>query len=246
MLFPEPTGYSLLGYWQRRTRQRQTVMNADGVRSHHKPKVFCVGMYKTGTTSISAALSELGFKEFQFRSPFEPGKDLSTTSFALVPGLDQFKYDSIQPLVLDSPSWGVLKEAADKGTSFAEGPWLFLFQEWDRLYPNSKFILSLRKGPTELDAATSAANSDLAMWKRLGLYHEIRQHLSDEDILQNMIRRYIQHVKAVRQHFAGREKSLMEICLAENTDEENWSKLTQFLGVDTPKTCAFPKLNAAP
>lgn len=65
-----------------------------------KPKVFCTGFHKTGTTSIGAALEQLGYRvagPFGVKDP-----DIARTALKRVRRLSR-KYDALQ----DNP-WPLL------------------------------------------------------------------------------------------------------------------------------------------
>ena len=83
-----------------------------------KPKVFCIGFHKTGTTSLHRALEVLGYRvcaEFGVHDP-----DIRETALpralALVPEYDAFR----------------------------DNPWPILYKELDEQLPDSKFILTVR------------------------------------------------------------------------------------------------------
>lgn len=82
------------------------------------PKVFCVGMQKTGTTSLQYALSLIGYRVagvFSIRDLDAPDQMLGR-ALSLVPQFD----------------------------AFADNPWSVLYRDLDRAVPGSKFILTTR------------------------------------------------------------------------------------------------------
>lgn len=83
-----------------------------------KPKVFCIGFHKTGTTSLELALKELGYR---VKGSFGT-KD---------PGISEKVYSMAKTLV-------------QKYDAFEDNPWPIIYRELDREYPGSKFILTLR------------------------------------------------------------------------------------------------------
>ena len=83
-----------------------------------KPKVFCIGFHKTGTTSLELALKKLGYRvtgSFGTKDPDIASK-VHAMAYAMV---DQFD-------------------------AFEDNPWPVLYQELDQRYPGSKFILTRR------------------------------------------------------------------------------------------------------
>jgi hypothetical protein len=83
-----------------------------------KPKVFCIGFHKTGTTSLHSALEVLGYKVCEEFGVHDP--DIRETALpralALVPEYDAFR----------------------------DNPWPILYQELDEQVSGSKFILTMR------------------------------------------------------------------------------------------------------
>ncbi len=83
-----------------------------------KPKVFCIGFHKTGTTSLELALKKLGYRvtgSFGTKDPDIASK-VHAMVYAMVDGFDAFE----------------------------NNPWPVLYQELDQRYPGSKFILTRR------------------------------------------------------------------------------------------------------
>jgi len=85
-----------------------------------KPKVFCVGFQKTGTTSLFAALSELGY-----RTAAVIGRDLSAAE-------------------LQKNGGKLCVETARNFDAVQDMPWPLFYQDLDSAYPKSKFILTVR------------------------------------------------------------------------------------------------------
>ena len=83
-----------------------------------KQKVFCIGLQKTGTTSLQYALSKLGYRVagvFSIDDLNHPDQMLER-AISLVPQFD----------------------------AFADNPWGIYFKELDRAVPEAKFILTSR------------------------------------------------------------------------------------------------------
>jgi hypothetical protein len=83
-----------------------------------RPKIFCIGFHKTGTTSLKAALQVLGYsiKGPSGRGNADLAANVESIARRLVP-----KYDAFQ-----------------------DNPWPIIFPFLDREFPGSKFILTLR------------------------------------------------------------------------------------------------------
>jgi hypothetical protein len=83
-----------------------------------RPKVFCIGFHKTGTSSLGAALRTLGYSVTGPNGVHDRHieQNVRAMADALVP-----RYDAFQ-----------------------DNPWPVLYQHLDAKYPNSKFILTIR------------------------------------------------------------------------------------------------------
>jgi hypothetical protein len=94
----------------------------------NKPRVFCIGWHKTGTSTIGLALLELGCTVLGAR------------------------LDMAEPL-LDGDIETPLK-LAGQFDALQDVPWAALFKELDQQYPGSKFILTIREEDAWLNSAT--------------------------------------------------------------------------------------------
>lgn len=83
-----------------------------------KPKVFCIGFHKTGTTSLAVALKLLGYRVTGPNNTKDP--DIAEKVHALA------------------------EELSDEYDAFQDNPWPVLYREMDRRWPGSKFILTRR------------------------------------------------------------------------------------------------------
>ena len=170
-------------------------------------KVIGVGLSKTGTSTLAICLEFLGFGPHQ-------GFDRGLTG--------QVKKGNVaESLRLAEPA-GFLEDS----------PWFSLFEELDHSYPNSKFILTLRK------SSEAHARSN---WQ-----HTLRKGQRSEQEMEQRTaitkQRYEAHNSAVRKYFANRPDDLLEVCWEQG---DGWQKLCPFLGVDVPLV-PFPHANAKP
>lgn len=169
-----------------------------------RPKVFCIGFQKTGTTSLYAALTRLGW-----RTAAVVGRDLSAEE-------------------LRAQAKDLCIETARRFDAAEDMPWPLFFRDLDAAFPGSKFILTLRESeswyrsvldhfgatPDEMHkfvygdgAAAPAGNRDAY----LGVYET--------------------HNAAVLDYFRDRPKDLLVMDLAAG---DGWRKLASFLGVAAP------------
>jgi len=89
------------------------------VRPVKPTKVVGIGLPKTGTTTLGYCFRRFGFKHRTY------DMDLAL----------QVKRNQLEPVL----------EEATKFESFEDWPWFAIYRELDQRFPNSKFILTLRK-----------------------------------------------------------------------------------------------------
>jgi hypothetical protein len=83
-----------------------------------KPKVFCIGFHKTGTTTLEVALKKLGYRvtgSFGTKDPGIAGK------------VHEMAYEMVEEF-----------------DAFEDNPWPILYKELDARFVGSKFILTRR------------------------------------------------------------------------------------------------------
>jgi Sulfotransferase domain len=195
-------------------RIRNSWLNLRPVRA---TKVVGIGLPKTGTTSLGYCFRHFGFKHHTY------DMDLAL----------KVKRNQIDDVL----------SVAEQHESFEDWPWFLLYKEFDRRFPNTKFILTLRK-----DTATYV--------RSLQRHHEregirqtdfVKPHWWDE--VHGMqpaewdydysAQRYENHHRAVLEYFAGRvNNDLLAVCW-ENGD--GWDALSRFLNKRAPAE-PFPHL----
>ena len=89
-------------------------------------KIFCIGYPKTGTTSINKALSTLGFPSAKFQS----------RKF--------YKFLKDNKNYEDFIKKGSFIKFIKRHHSFSDWPIFLFYRELDKMFPNSKFILTTR------------------------------------------------------------------------------------------------------
>jgi hypothetical protein len=86
-------------------------------KKRHEQKVFCIGFFKTGTTSLDKAMNILGYRTVHF---LRTGKEPKEGWIEL---FKRYNYDSISDAPINHPKF---------------------FMKLDNEFPNSKYILTLR------------------------------------------------------------------------------------------------------
>jgi hypothetical protein len=194
-------------------------------------KVFGIGMWKTGTTSLEHALERLGFKHLDnikmFGSPssnflYRNCVQHHTRGFLEAP--HNYDYDGFSDEEITK-----LKNAMDKYDCFTDHPWMWGWKLAYELYPNARFILTLRKDNETL--AKSSVNYD----RRFSHNNQPSPHKNEDFIL-----RYTKHNEAVRSFFNARPNAkYMEICFEKG---QGWKELCEFVDKKVP-SFPFPHSN---
>ncbi len=177
-------------------------------------RVFGLGLSRTGTRSLTAALHVLGFHTVHY--PIDEG-----TLRDLERGDGRFH----------------LLDFYHGLTDITVSPY---YAQLDAQYPGSKFILTVRDPEKWLRSAKNHWEGRPA-WddpKKSALHMKIRRLLRASTYgcydFEPARFRYVyeQHVRNVRAYFADRPDDLLELPL---TDGVGWSPLCDFLGVPEPK-----------
>lgn len=149
-----------------------------------KPKVFCIGFHKTGTTTLEVALRKLGYKVtgcFGTKDP-DIAEKVHEMAYAMVERFDAFE----------------------------DNPWPVLYRELDERFPGSKFILTRRPS----DAWIRSQVKDFATTEtpmRRWIYGETAG--CPEGNEETYVERYERHNREVVEYFKDRPDDLLVIDL---------------------------------
>lgn len=202
-----------------------------------KQKVFCIGFGKTGTTSLTKAFSDLGYRVGQQRK--------------VVIFMREYGKRDFRPII----------QFCKTAQVFQDNPFglPYTFQALDSAFPGSKFILTVRDSADQwyqsfINHHTKAFGKNgrlptrelyeqinkipgLNRWE----YEKIKFNTPDDDIFDEEALKsiYLKHIETVRDYFRYRKDDLLEINLA---DENSCQKFCDFLGKE-PLYDRFPHLN---
>lgn len=147
-----------------------------------KPKVFCIGFHKTGTTSLEVALRKLGYRvrgSLGTRDPDIASK-VHEMAYAMVPAYDAFE----------------------------DNPWPVLYRELDERFPGSRFILTRRPSEAWIRSQVKDfATSETPM--RRWIYGENAGCPEGNEAVY--VARYERHNREVLEYFRGRPDDLLVI-----------------------------------
>jgi len=159
-------------------------------------KIFCIGFHKTGTTSLGSALSFLGYRVAGAIGTRDPdiAQNALTKARRIVPNYDAFQ----------------------------DNPWPIIFRDVDKLFPNSKFILTVREPSSWIDSVVrhfGSKETPMRTW-----IYGVGSPLGSEDVY---LSRYSKHNADVLNYFAQRSDDLLIMNLSLG---DKWEKLCPFLG----------------
>lgn len=181
------------------------------------PKVFCIGWHKTGTTSLGHALVKLRFKTFGWHGNL--GMQLISRWHEGHPELKS-----------------LISSIANEYDAFEDLPWPLLFKQCYELYPDARFILSVRK-----DAETWLNSYRKHVGNRRWVGHFLIYGTYDPHAEpETHVAAYEAHNREVEAFFAGKP-NFLKMCF-ENGD--GWDRLCAFLGEANPGG-EFPHSNPA-
>ncbi len=167
-------------------------------------KVFGIGLNKTGTTTLGQCGRILGLRctscDRTLLEDFRLNSDLSRTI-----------------------------QVVEANDLFEDWPWPLLYRELDRLFPGSKFILTVRSCETRWLKSISqhSLRTNPAKHCRKLAYGFSYPYRHEQEYLDF----YRTHNQNVREYFADREEDFLEVCW-ENGD--GFEKLCAFLGLPDP------------
>jgi hypothetical protein len=175
-------------------------------------KIFGIGLNKTGTTTLAECLQVLGYQH---------------TSYSL---------EFLKQFVLRQNMTEIFK-VADKYDSFEDWPWPLMYQQLDKQYPGSKFIL------TERSSSQAWLTSLEKYSMRTPIIHHARKLAygysyphKHRDYFLNF---YKQHNQNVKEYFKHRPNHLLVVSWERG---DGWKQLCTFLDKPIPGI-SFPHAN---
>lgn len=186
-----------------------------------KEKIFCVGLNKTGTSSLNEAFRTLGLKSVHFRD--DKGKNIK---------------EVIQNNYLAGDN--ILKglEKYDAFSDWDQAPYTVdIVKEFDKQYPGSKFILNTRNINSWLNSREKHVIRNQAEKKR-NPEKDITWLTIDRKGWENQFK---YHYGGVKEYFRDRKDDLL---IFDVTKGDDWEKLCPFLNLPIPPV-PFPKKNVA-
>jgi hypothetical protein len=185
-------------------------------------KIFGIGFYKTGTTTLFEALRILGYHTVNGDKPGSyPGADDGATLITQIDAGD-FRLPTF-----------------DRFDAFTDNPYFRIWREIYAQFPTAKYVLTVRDEKTWIDSCVKFYRNRRIRPMRVWMFGEYANPAQDEASRQAWLDAYRAHNAAVRDFFASRPDQYLEL---DPTQEPDWRRLCAFLDAPIPKI-PFPHAN---
>jgi hypothetical protein len=185
-------------------------------------RVFGIGMHKTGTTSLHHALELMGLDSAHWQSAHWA-----------------------KAIWMEMRTWG-RSSTLERHYALSDLPITLLYQELDRAYPGSKFILTTRSEQAWLRSVerhwSREHNKFRQQWDTDPFTHRIHKELYGQKTFDRELfrARFRRHNDDVRCYFRDRPRDLLVM----DIDHHGWPELCSFLHRPVP-TVSYPRANGA-
>jgi len=178
-------------------------------------KIFCIGFYKTGTTTLFEALKLLGYRTINGDKPGSyPGADDGET------------------LLRQIEAGNYRLPTFDRFDAFTDNPYFHLWREIHALFPDAKYILTVRDERRWIESCVRFYANRRIRPMRIWMFGPHADPSRSEASRQAWIDAYRAHNAAVRAHFANAPPGqYLELDLVRSP---RWDELCAFLGQPVP------------
>ena len=191
-------------------------------------KVFGIGLSRTGTSSLSAALAALGLRESHFPDDAKTRQEVRSW--------------------LATPRPELILSVLEKLDAITDGPANFAYRSLDASYPASRFVYTIREKSTWLASCERYWQDILIPYFRcapqsdhVSYLTELSRALYRSDRFDSSLfsSAYDEHYAQARRYFHARARDVLflDIC-----GGEGWTPLCHFLKLSVPKA-PFPVKN---
>ncbi len=177
-------------------------------------KVFGIGFYKTGTTSLYEALRILGYHAVNGDTPGSyPGADDGATLVRQIDAGD-FRLPTFEMF-----------------DAFTDNPYFRIWREIHAMYPDARYILTVRDDEPWIASCTGFYRNRRIRPMRAWMFGSHADPSRDEQSRQAWLAAYRAHNQAVREYFSSRPGQFLEF---DATRERGWDRLCAFLQAPVP------------
>lgn len=167
-----------------RTRKRETIVStANSEDGAALPKVFCIGLGKTGTTTFGALMHDLGYRHLV--GPQKLGLALWRAGHA---------------------DW--LFDLVDLYDSFDDFPYPYIYAELAARYPDARFVLTMRRSAEEWLRSLEAHNQRTGPTDTFRMAYGCYETGGQDRHLVELYRRHADEARA----FFGGSSRFIELC----------------------------------
>jgi len=178
-------------------------------------KIFCIGFYKTGTTSLYDALRILGYSAINGDRPGSyPGADDGVTLLAQM-ARGEYRLPTFE--LFDA---------------FTDAPYLWIWREIYRQFPEARYILTVRDEGPWIESCVKFFRGRRIRPMMVWMFGKYADPSHDEASRQAWLEIYRRHNEDILRHFAGREHQFLVL---DPTKEPGWQKLCAFLNAPVPQ-----------
>ena len=186
-----------------------------GTSARFGGKVFGIGFYKTGTTTLFEALKVLGYRAVNGdKLGSYPGADDGATLIRQIDAGD-FRLPTFEMF-----------------DAFTDNPYFHIWRQIYELYPDGRYILTVRDEQRWIASCVKFYHDRRIRPMRLWMFGEHADPSRDEASRQAWLDAYRAHNSAVREHFSGRAAQYLEF---DPTSERSWDRLCSFLEAPIPE-----------
>jgi hypothetical protein len=177
-------------------------------------KVFGIGFYKTGTTSLFEALRILGYHTVNGDMPGSyPGADDGATLIRRIDAGD-FRLPTFEMF-----------------DAFTDNPYFRIWREIYAMYPQARYILTVRDEDSWIASCASFYRNRRIRPMRAWMFGPHADPSRDETSRAAWVAAYREHNRSVREFFAARPGQFLEF---DPTREQSWHRLCSFLDAPIP------------
>jgi hypothetical protein len=188
----------------------------------YQGKIFCLGFHKTGTSSLAAALEKLGYATIHGdpRGSW-PGANEGRTF------IEMFKQNNF-----NLPTFQLFD-------AFSDNPYFSIWREIYALYPDSKYILTVREDNAWLNSCVNYYGKRRVRPLRKWIFGQHSDPAKDEESRSAWMSRYRDHNAQILDFFSDKPDQFIKMDIAQG---DGWNVLCPFLGIDPPDE-PFPHKN---
>lgn len=186
-------------------------------------RIFCIGFYKTGTTTLFEALKLLGYRTVNGDKPGSyPGADDGATLIRQIDAGD-FRLPTF-----------------DLFDAFTDNPYFRIWREIHAQFPDARYILTVRDEQRWIDSCVRFYRNRRIRPMRVWMFGQHADPSRSSASRQAWLDAYRAHNAAVREFFAGSPSDrFMELDLIARP---RWDELCRFLARPVP-ALPFPHAN---